>query len=115
MYNVSDEINAVIDDEDVSRAFLAARHVCNASESRWAGHSLTPQFTVTLDSGADDQPVLIFVISLALRDDFADDEWPAEDVEKMKSELRNEAEGAGLAPVDWYVTVQTEGTATGDD
>lgn len=119
VYNESDEINAVhtavIGDEDVSRAFMAALHLCNVLESRWAGRSLAPQFTVTLDSGADDQPVLIFVITLALRDDFSEDEWPADHVEKMKAELRIEADAAGLAPVAWYVTVQTKRATTGND
>lgn len=119
MYNEADEVNAphtaLLGDEELSRALLTARRVCNVLEDRWNTHALAPAFAVKVETGADDQPVLVFTITLALNDDFPLDEWPADEIARIKSDLRSQAGEADLALVDWYVTVVTEGSEKVDD
>lgn len=109
MYNESEDVEAVLaastGDQIIGEALLVARRVCNSLNEAWAGHDLAPDFQVALQTGADDEPVLVFTITLALRDDFPTESWPADEVAEMKAEVRRRLQGAELNGISWYVTV----------
>lgn len=114
MYNESDEARALhaeqVGDDSLVRVLTAARAVCNVLEDRWSSNEFAPSFSVELETGADGEPVLTFIIGLQLSDDFATDDWPGDAVEKMKDDLRLKARTADLAAVSWYVAVMTVDT-----
>lgn len=106
---------AVVAEEQLQAALSTARRLCQSLEARWSSHELTPSFAVELETGADDQPVLVFTIALELPGDFSTEDWPAEEVAAIKNSVRVGASQADLAGVGWYVTVITEDTRAGDD
>lgn len=80
--------------EDVARSF---------AQDRGSG-PLTPDVTVKLDTGAEDQPVFLFSLLLNLSDDLDPNEYPSEEIKALQSDLRARI---AASPVDrWRSVVQ---------
>jgi hypothetical protein len=109
MYNEDEQVEALLgasqEDARLGQALIAARRVCNWLSAEWSSHELAPDFSVELGRGADDEPILAFTITLALSGDFPTEDWPGDDVARIKSAVRGCLRESDLLGVGWYVKV----------
>lgn len=70
---------------DLDRALAEAETLVSTMDQEWAARELQPRATVTLKAGAEDQPLFVFTILIALDENFDREQWPGPLVEGLKS------------------------------
>jgi len=73
---------------DLESGLDAARRVAASFDQAWQSDPLAPHVTVSLDVGSEGQPVFLFALLLELSDELDPKDFPGEQVEKLKSDLR---------------------------
>lgn len=90
-----------------SLALEEARRIGESFAHDWASDPLSPEVSVKLDIGAEEQPIFVFSLLLKLDDDLDTDEYPHREIEQLKSDLRTRISGS---PVDEWDSVVVAGT-----
>lgn len=72
---------------------------------------LAPEYAVHVSAGEEGQPVLVIELRIALDEDFAVSEWPADQVASLKRRVREAVRGTSADDYGWYILVQTQASA----
>lgn len=103
---------AAVADAALTRALEAAEALVAACNEEWTSETLDPRASVELKAGAEDQPLFVFTIWVALDESFDPQDWPGELIERLKGALRGKIVISEADSFDWYVTVNSRASAT---
>jgi len=92
-------------------ALSLAQEICRAFAERFQDDPLGPAISVELELGSDDQPVFVFTLLMEIDDDFDADEYPAEGIERLLKDLRENVADSIVDDWDWFVTTATKAGA----
>jgi hypothetical protein len=98
-------------DRALEEAFAAAQRVAESFTADRQADPLAPQVSVTLEVGAEDQPLFVFSLLVALPDDLDADAYPGAEVEALKSDLGGRISDTALNWWDWLVTTRAQAGA----
>jgi hypothetical protein len=96
-----------VDTAKRSQALEEAQRISGFFTHNWASDPLSPEVAVRLDVGAEEQPIFVFSLRLKLDDDLDPDEYPRDQIEQLKSDLRARIADS---PVDEWDSVVVAGT-----
>jgi hypothetical protein len=98
-------------EEVLDRAVEDLRRVLRGLSTGSRGRGLAPEFDVHVSVGAEDQPVLVVEVKVALDEGFAASDWPSDEVADLKQRVREAVRGTEADRFDWFVSVQTKAGA----
>lgn len=98
-------------EEALDKAVEGLRRVLQDLSAESHDRGLAPEFDVHVSVGAEDQPVIVVEVKVALDEGFAATDWPSAEVADIKKRVREAVRGTEADHHDWFVSVQTKAGA----
>jgi hypothetical protein len=92
-------------------ALEAADSICTSFVTEHQDSPLSPDVSVSLEVGAEDQPVFVFSLLVELEDDLDPNDFPEDEIETLQSALRARIVNTPVDDWDWIVTTGTKAGA----
>ena len=98
-------------EEALDRAVEELRRALDDLSTDSGDRGLAPEFDVHVSVGAEDQPVIVVEVKVALDEGFAASDWPSEEVADIKQRVREVVRRTEADHHDWFVSLLTKAAA----